>query len=133
MVAGSGEATASSAGTPSSDSTGVATEDPPTPKMPMSKPMAPPATMMTGHGATTNHHTRLTPQAPASDRPTRRISPGPDHLPLPHLDAQVSHLWQTSPSTELVVTPSKCLGRAEVSDPRLDPYSREAKGSCRRL
>src|SRR5512135_2918108 len=98
MVAGSGEATASSPGTPSSDSTGVATEDPPTPKMPRSKPIAPPATTMTGHGATTTPHTRLTPHAPASDRPTRRISPGPDHLPLPPLDAQVSDLWKTRPS-----------------------------------
>ncbi len=61
IVAGSGEATASNPGTPSNDKTGVATEDPPTPKRPRSNPMPSPATTMIGQGAMPAHlrvHTR---------------------------------------------------------------------------
>ena len=51
IVATSGEATATSAGTPGRESTGVATEEPPTPKPPMRPPTAPPARVISGHGA----------------------------------------------------------------------------------
>src|SRR4051812_1417757 len=51
IVAGSGDATAISAGTPTRDSTGGATDDPPTPKSPTSDPInAPAATTAPGTG-----------------------------------------------------------------------------------
>ena len=48
-VAGSGEATAISPGAPSSASTGVATEEPPTPNKPVQTPTPAPASTMNGH------------------------------------------------------------------------------------
>jgi hypothetical protein len=51
MVAGSGEATASKPGTPSTASSGVAIDEPPTPNNPTSSPITAPATTKTGHGA----------------------------------------------------------------------------------
>jgi hypothetical protein len=53
MVAGSGDATATNPGTPSSDNSGVATEEPPTPNSPVSVPIAAPASKTSGAGATT--------------------------------------------------------------------------------
>ena len=51
MVAGNGEATAISPGAPSSASTGVATEEPPTPNRPVQIPTPTPASTMKGHQA----------------------------------------------------------------------------------
>ena len=51
MVAGSGEATARSPGTPRTASNGVAMEEPPTPNRPVKVPIAAPATTKTGQGA----------------------------------------------------------------------------------
>ena len=51
MVAGNGEATAISPGTPSSASTGVATEEPPTPNRPVQIPTPAPASTIYGHQA----------------------------------------------------------------------------------
>jgi hypothetical protein len=59
MVAGRGEATASSPGTPRTASTGVAIDEPPTPNNPVSVPIAIPATTKTGHGATSEHRSGL--------------------------------------------------------------------------
>ena len=50
-MAGNGEATAASPGAPSSASTGVATEEPPTPNKPMQIPTPAPASTMNGHDA----------------------------------------------------------------------------------
>ena len=52
IVAGRGDATASSPGTPRTASNGVAIEEPPTPNNPVSAPIATPATTKTGQGAT---------------------------------------------------------------------------------
>jgi hypothetical protein len=52
IVATSGEATATNGGTPSKDSTGVATDEPPTPKRPIRPPTTTPPSEITGHGAT---------------------------------------------------------------------------------
>ena len=65
MTAGSGEATTTSPGAPSSASTGVATEEPPTPDRPMHNPITAPTTMMTGHGAMAS----LWQPAPRQSRP----------------------------------------------------------------
>jgi hypothetical protein len=51
IVAGSGVATANNPGRPSTASSGVAIEEPPTPNRPISKPITAPATTKTGQGA----------------------------------------------------------------------------------
>src|ERR1051325_2115922 len=70
IVAGKGEATATMAGTPSSDNTGVATDEPPTPSIPMRSHTASPARTITGQVATAFI---LTP--PAAGAP-----PGPGYI-----------------------------------------------------
>src|SRR3954453_981037 len=74
IVATSGEATATNGGTPSSDSTGVATDEPPTPKTPMRPPTTPPAKVMTGHGVILGPGTQLTSRWAWRVRQVKRIS-----------------------------------------------------------
>jgi hypothetical protein len=44
IVAGKGDAMATSGGTPNNESSGVATDEPPTPNVPISEPIKTPAT-----------------------------------------------------------------------------------------
>src|SRR3954447_23886469 len=71
-VAGSGDATAARPGTPSNERTGVATDDPPTPKTPISNPMPAPASVITGSGAI-----RPSSRSPAGERNERTLFCGP--------------------------------------------------------